>query len=1025
MTSKALKLAVLIGLQLGVLACLTARKNSTTTSPLDQVAGNEGVARYMKTFEGRGALADDSEPTAPAEALAKFRYPDDLALDLVLAEPAVRQPVEVSFDHRGRLWVVQYHQYPYPQGLKVVSMDNHLRAKFDKVPAPPPGATKGADKITIFEDTNGDGTFDKTTDAITGLNIATSVILGRNKVWVLNPPYLLAYPDPNGDGLPDGQPEVHLEGFGLEDTHAVANSLRWGPDGWLYGAQGSTTTATIQSAVSKNVHFLGQAIWRYHPDSRVFEIFAEGGGNTFYIEIDDKGRLYSGDNGLSRGQYYKQGGYYTKNIDKHGPHTNPYALGILPNMALEGDRKRFTHAWVKYQGGTLPARYQDAMLALNPLHSYLQLTRLQPTGSTFSTLDEARILETTDHWFRPVDLKVGPDGAVYLADWYDSRLTHIDPRDTWHKASGRIYRLRARDGQPAPKFDLSTYSSEQLVALLGHPNKWFRQQALVQLGNRKDKSLVASLQSTLRADTSQLALEALWALHLSGGFDDATATVALAHANPYVRMWAVRLLGDAHQVPPALSTQLTQLATTEPHPEVRSQLAATAKRLPGPDALPLLKNLIKYHDDAADRDIPLQLWWALEAKAESDREAVLALFEDPTFWERKVVSGTILERLMQRYLMAGGPANVASCTRLLTLAPSAGYAKVLLAGLQKGLRGAEATALPAELLQALRPYQAELREESLALALRQAQPDALPQALALIADSTTEERERLSYVRILGEINQPAAVPTLLSVVESTHSTAPLRQAALRALQRYEATDIGLRVLAAYPDKLRVDQDVQAAALALFASRTTWARQLVQQLESTPPPMSRDEVPTSTIRQLQLLNDPTLHEAIQRLWPQARLATSAEKTERIAQIGTLIQAGTGDAQAGQTVFTNRCGSCHRLFDQGGTIGPDLTGYDRSNLNYLLFNTIDPSADIREGYVNYLITTQDGRTLFGKMKARTGTSLTLEPLGGEEMTLPASQIKSMQAQETSLMPERLLDGLSDQQIRDLFSYIMKR
>src|SRR5690606_23061007 len=164
-----------------------------------------------------------------------------------LSEPLVNQPLEISFDTKGRMWVVHYNQYPFPEGVKITGLDNHLRLQFDRVPEPPPAGLKGADKITIFEDTDGDGTFDKSTDGVTGLNIATSAVQGRGQIWVLNPPYLISYPDPDGDGVPDGDPVVHLSGFGLQDTHAVANSLRWGPDGWLYGAQGSTATSSVNS----------------------------------------------------------------------------------------------------------------------------------------------------------------------------------------------------------------------------------------------------------------------------------------------------------------------------------------------------------------------------------------------------------------------------------------------------------------------------------------------------------------------------------------------------------------------------------------------------------------------------------------------------------------------------------------------------------------------------------------------------------------------------------------------------------
>ncbi len=276
-------------------------------------------------------------------------------MELVAAEPTVTQPLFLSWDSRGRMWVVQYRQYQYPAGLKVIRYDQHLRAVFDKVPDPPPNGVRGADKITVHEDTDGDGLYDSHKEVITGLNIATSVQVGDGSIWVLNPPYLLRYADADGDDVPDGDPEVHLSGFGLQDTHSVANSLLWGPDGWLYGANGSTTVGDVSSAVTKGVRFQGQCIWRYHPRSKEFEIYAEGGGNTFSLDIDSKGRVFSGTNGgNTRGWYYPQGSYSEKNWGKHGPLTNPYAFGFFPPMKFEGDGRRFPQAFCIYEGGLFP-----------------------------------------------------------------------------------------------------------------------------------------------------------------------------------------------------------------------------------------------------------------------------------------------------------------------------------------------------------------------------------------------------------------------------------------------------------------------------------------------------------------------------------------------------------------------------------------------------------------------------------------------------------------------------------------------
>ena len=986
-------------------------------------AATEEVARYMAEFEGRGAQTDDSQPTPPEEGLQSFSFPADLALDLLASEPLVRQPVEVNFDQRGRLWVVQYDQYPYPAGLKVTGYDYHLRAQFDKVPAPPPTGTKGADKITLLEDTDGDGRFDKATDAITGLNIATGVTWGRGRIWVLNPPYLLAYPDPDSDGFPNGDPVVHLQGFGLEDTHAVANSLRWGPDGWLYGAQGSTTTADISSSITKNVQFKGQGIWRYHPETEVFELFAEGGGNTFHLEIDDKGRIYSGHNGAeSRGQYYKQGAYYKKNWGKHGALTNPYSFGFFPHMALRGERLRFTHAFIRYGGHTLPERYQDALIGINPLHNFLQVSEFESIGSTFGNIDRERVLESTDHWFRPVDIQAGPDGGVYLADWYDSRLSHVDPRDTWHRASGRLYRLRNKIPPTDPIPDFSQLSSEELTRILGHPNRWWRQQALRQFGDRKDQKILPQLKSILTQQTGQIALEALWAIHLSGGFDDETALTGIHHTDPFVRMWSVRLQGDRRTATARVAKELATQARIEPHPEVRSQFASSAKRFPTDIALPILEGLLHAESENDDPHNSLLTWWALEAKAGADPMKVLELFNTPASWQSPIARQVLLERLMQRYIMGGTPEDLQAATALLGNAPSAGSARPLLTGLAEGLRGRELADLPPELTRLAQQYQVELGQNTLIVALRQGSSQALEQAVTTLANPQTDRLEKLAIIEVLGETDYPSAVSAMLKIVGDNSSSPGLRQAALLALRRYPDEEIGSEVAGWYPDRLRADPAVRAAGQELLVSRPKWAKILLNMIVETRQ-IRADDIPIEMAQRLLLLNDPEISATTRENWPAVVPVTSEEKNQRIRQYKQLIAGSKGNAASGKMLFAEYCGTCHRLFDEGKDIGPDLTGYDRRNLDYLLLHIVDPNADIREGYVNYSVTTTDGRYLSGTLADQTAHRIRLRSLSGEESELSKEQIQEMAALPVSIMPERLLMGLTKEELRDLFAYLM--
>ena len=579
----------------------------------------------------------------PDSTRRSFKPIAGLTMELVAAEPVIRQPVDLHFDDRGRLWVVQYLQYPFPAGLTINSYDQYLRARYDRVPAAPPNHVRGADKITVLEDRNGDGIFESHQDVITGLNITTSVLTGHGGVWVMNPPYLLFYPDKTGDGLPDGDPEVRLSGFGLEDTHSLANSLTWGPDGWLYGVHGSTSTARV-----RGVSFLGQAVWRYHPDTDVFELFAQGGGNPWTLSFDSKGRAFSGDNGgNSRGFHWVAGGRYDKNWPKHGPFNRPYSFGSIPNMDHEGYAARFAMTSVVYEDGKLPG-YEGQLISGMALTSRVQATRLVNDGSTFRTVDTDALVTTDDRSFRPVDVAVGPDGAIYVADWCDIRMDHTDPRDTWDKSCGRIWRLRAKDWRPAPKLDLPARSNGELLQLLGDNRKWYREHARRLLAERRDRSMLPELRRLARESRGTLALEALWTGYQIGGMDQEWARQLISHSDAPVRMWAVRLVQPGSPMPPPLAAALVALARSEPDPEVRSELASTAARLDPQIARALLQELIRRPEDLSDKHVPLRIWWTLEEQITRDADSVLNWLEEARLWEAPLFAAHLGGRIARR-----------------------------------------------------------------------------------------------------------------------------------------------------------------------------------------------------------------------------------------------------------------------------------------------------------------------------------------------------------------------------------------
>jgi len=981
------------------------------TKPADSVVFSEVVdaAAVAEKF------GNAPGPLSPKDALAKFTAPNDLEIDQVLTEPIVGQPLSISFDERGRMWLVQYLQYPDPAGLTVVSRDKFWRVVYDRVPPPPPNHFKGADKITIHEDTDGDGAFDKHQTFLDGLNIATSVARGRGGVWVMNPPYLLFYPDRNNDDVPDGDPEVHLAGFGMEDSHSVASSLNWGPDGWLYASQGSTVSGNIErpGRDKQPVRSMGQLVWRYHPETRAYEIFAEGGGNAFGTEIDSKGRIYSGHNGGdTRGFHYVQGGYYQKGFGKHGSLSNPYSFGYFPQMK-HNNVPRFTHTFIIYEGGSLPEPYRGRLFGVAPLLSHVVFSDVEPDGSSFKTKDTGHAMTTTDTYFRPVDVKVGPDGALYVADFYEERIAHLNHHDGQiDKSTGRVYRVKSAAATPIKPFDLAKLSTETLIDTLRHENKWFRQTALRLIGDRKDRRAVPALKKLVEGSDGQLAVEALWALNLCGGFDDAVAQKTLDHTNPFVRIWTVRLLGDARRVSPAISTKLAALARGELDVQVRSQLACSAKRLPADAALPLVRALVAHSEDTSDIHLPLLVWWAIEANAESARAAVLALLEDATIWEQPLFQSHIEERLMRRYAAAGSQADLEACAKLLKLAPGPEHTKRLMAGFEKAFAGRPLAGLPDALAEALAQYAGK----SVVLGLRQRRADAVELALKTIADDKADKTEQLQFIQILGEVNQPSCVATLLGVVQQSKDDA-LRGAALTSLVRYDDAKIPAAVLESFG---KFNDELRGAALTLMSSRSAWSLELAEAADSGR--IDPRVVPLEIVQKIQLYRDHRITRLVEKHWGQLKPATSEELQREVRRFADVIRAGPGSPAAGKKIYMNQCGKCHTLFEQGGKIGPDLTSHKRDDLEGMLLHVVNPSAEIREGYENFLLATKDGRSLSGFLVDQTNRLVVLRNSDGKDVAVSRDDIEELQVTRVSIMPEGQLKQFDEQQVRDLFAYL---
>jgi len=956
------------------------------------------------------ATTATAQDLSPQESLKRMKVADGFEVSLVASEPQIRQPLSMTFDERGRIWVIQYLQYPNYAGITPVFKDQYLRTKFDRVPEPPPKGPKGVDRITILEDLNGDGFHETTKDFVTGLNIASGLCLGHGGVFIAQPPYLLYYPDKNRDDVPDGDSEVLLTGFGIDDTHSLANSLQWGPDGWLYGAAGSTSTSNI-----RGIGFQ-QGIWRYHPITKEFELFSEGGGNTYGLDFDARGNVIAGTNwGGNAFLHQVQGAYYVKGFAKHGPLHNPYTFGYFDHIPYKGFKGgHVTCGGIVYLGDTFPESFRGTYVAANPLSNVIHWHLLERTGSTFKGTHGGELLDGNDPWFRPIDCLLGSDGAVYVVDWHDARLNHVDPRDNWDRRNGRIYRIQVKGGPAPGRFE----AADSIEGLLKHRNVWFRREARRTLAESRYPVANQALRKLLQ-EKGDVALEALWAIHVNGGFNDELAASLLSHPHEDVRAWTVRLLGDAKRVAASLAAKFVDLARTDPSAAVRSQLACTAKRLSAEQGLPVVRELLKRAEDVADPFVPLLVWWAVESKAEIDRDRVLALFDSPEAWRAPLVERHIVERLARRYMAEGGEENYAACVRLLSKAPTPADALRLVDGMEQALAGrrldATPSALEKPLVELVRAHAGNLRV--LRLAVRLGSAGAYAEALRRVAEPKTVDGERIDLVEVLGEAGKSECVPVLVKLL-SDGPNQGLAQALIAALQPYSDPEVVAAVLGQFP---RLRDQARARAQSFLCSRPASALELLKLVDGGK--VATKEIPLEQLARIKEFNDAAIDALLKKHWGNVGAATPGEKRAQIHSIKNMIgKGGRGDPAKGKPLYTKICAPCHVLFGEGSKIGPELTGQDRKNLDLLLTNVVDPSAMVRPEHQAYKVRTRDGLVLSGLIVEQSPAAITLVDPQQIRTTIAQSKIETTAAAEASFMPEKLLDPLSDEEIRHLLAYL---
>ena len=985
-------------------------------------------------IEGKGP------PLSALETIKQLKLPDFLDVQTSLSEPECQQPLYTEFDEKGRLWVTQYIQYPKPAGIELVAWDRHLRAIYDQDPPPPPFDApekekfKGKDKITIHEDTDGDGIFDKHKIFMEGLNIATSTAQDRDGVWLLNPPYLLFVPDKDKDDVPDRAPVVHLSGFGLEDTHSVANSLKWGPDGWLYGVTGSTVTARVKVHFNKSfkpLKFFGQTVWRYHPKEFRFELFAEGGWNNFGLEFDDQGRLFSGTNGGMQAVYFYQGGYYQKNFGKHGPHNNPYAFDYLGGLNLEGDTRRMVHQWIIYGGHTIP-EYKDKLIGVNPLANLVMALDRVADGSSFTTREMHKTIETDHKWFRPIHITTGPDGALYVSDFYDARITHLDPRDNWDREHGRVYRIYSKTAPSTNNSDLSELSSSQLIPYLSHDNKWHRDTARRLIIEKQDNSIVDPLSILLHKKEKQTSLEALWVLHALDKMNESLWINAMAHKYAPTRMWAIRLLGDKSEpLSQSIRNEWVYHAGTENNKEVLTQLLCSAKRRAPEINNLIVREILKREELQKDQTIRSFAWWAVE-KSYTQRPIALTKFiqKNKFLSESSFFRNSIFENLVRRAVSDPTTENLVYLSNLLGGIKDQDMLVKAVSGIEKSLQGQSIRQVPEELSTRLRLLTAQYPNDTniLKLGIKLGDPTKgklIQQAINIIKDSNNDEDERAQILRLISHVPSDLLEGLCLQLISDINNGLNIRLSALSYLRQFPQKEFGSQFISLLSDTDPINHQIIGALVGYGP----WAEQMVAALEKNL--IEKDLVNYQNQMVLKRNLKPSLIDNFEKIWLKTK------KSQNISSMTTKVLRAAAlprkSLENGKNLFLQHCGACHRIKDIGSNLGPDLTGYERDDLDYLTTSIIQPNLAIREGFElasvktkrlrkNQIGRDQIGSVYSGFLVNERKESILIRELGGQMRTIPKSSILEISRSQNSLMPEGLLDSFSDQEIADLFEFL---
>jgi putative membrane-bound dehydrogenase-like protein len=958
-------------------------------------------------------------PLSPQQELGTLHVSKGFHVELVASEPNIIDPVAMAFDEDGRLFVVEMPGYPSPGGAATANI------------------TSG--RVKMLEDRDGDGFFERSTVYVDKLQFPTSAMPWKGGVLVANAPDILY--------CKDNEKRVLYTGFGRGNSEGLFNALQWGLDNWVYGC-GGNNGGTIRSAEKPNqpVVQLGHRGIRFHPEEPA-SLEPTTGGGQYGLASDDWEQWFTNTNNRHLIHLVLPEHYLRRNaslavsavaldIPDHDPACKLYRLSPFEAWRVERTRRRREgtmnpgHQFPPSElvpGGYVtsgcspvvntadlfPPPYRGNTFMCDPANNLIHRDVLEAKGATFVAKrgdKDSEFLASTHIWFRPVFLTIGPDGALYVADFYREVIETPDPGSmpadilkTLQIESGgrgRIWRVVPEGTKATAKPSLSKAAIEEVVQHLNNPNRWWRLTCQRLLVERQDKAAVPLLEKLAQeADLPQGRAHALWTLKGLKSLPDAFIETALKDQVAEVREQALRLADDRLVSSTRLRAAVASLSD-DPSPRVRFQLAFTLGAADTPELVAALAKILRR--DLGDP-------WIQTAALSSTAHTAPALLETLTHDQAFTTHTTSarLQLLTQLAAQIGARSGDEALAHTLDLLGSSqdgqtSWQEAVLKGVGQGLQNSR------------RPFSQLWKQppSELRASLERARTIFRRTATRAEDEKLTVE-ERITAVGLLAYGPFDLAGEALRQLL-GPRNPGVLQLAAVRALSFQDSPQVATLLLAPWEN---FSPAVRREVLEAVFARPERLPQLVEAMEQSRVPAGQIE--PFRLDQLRKHGDAKLRQRAQALVANQ---TPPDRQKILADYQSALDL-KADVARGKAVFKKTCATCHRLENEGIEVGPDLRSALRNKTRAgLLIDILDPSREVDPRFINYVVTTQIGRVFTGMIATESASSLTLRRAEKAEDTVLRSQVEEVRATAKSLMPDGLEAQLSKQDLADVIAYL---